>query len=662
MELLKRLDEEIVHRKPDRAPPVRVAPEVAARGLGRLIVHAVLDTVQLEHVWAVLVDARDRADAVRRQELRLVEHIAEHPGKLRARHDGKKPPEPHPGLRGQLDVLAKLGMVVDEPLHSAPEALELVHGLGLERLDREERDEADHRAHLQPARPAVGAEDVVVEAVALVPEVEGVHRVRDIDKVLEELRGDVLVGRVLLGQLERDREHVEAVHRHPRGAVGLLDLAAPRQWRRAIEEPDVVEAEEAALEDVLALGVLAVDPPGEVQQQLVEDPLEEHAVAPAADAALDPVDTQRGPRVNGWVDVPKRPLVRRHLAVRVHVPFAQEQHELGLGEVGVDERERDHVEREVPRRVPRVLPGVRHRDHVVVVEVEPLVVPPSPPLGRRRRLRGVTLEPAFDVVVGELLRPEEPRERLPHDALRVVGVVRRDHRRVELVRLGPALGENGLELRSERIPRDRRVREPEARARARAGAEREPVVRRRLRTDPPRVDRIRSPLDDVAADAVLDVRARVRASPEALGVRVVLGEEELGRAGAVEPPGAERRVIALDRHVADSRAPRPERRALGLGHVPRPGVPVPERRKQMELGRLGAAVRRGDPHEDVVGRRLRVLHRHVEVAVAVEDAGVEELVLRRPPAPPPILLDQGRVWELGLRVLVQELHVGMRRR
>src|SRR5439155_16344499 len=42
VELLQRLDEEIVHGEPDGAPPVRVATEEPARGLGRLVVDAVL--------------------------------------------------------------------------------------------------------------------------------------------------------------------------------------------------------------------------------------------------------------------------------------------------------------------------------------------------------------------------------------------------------------------------------------------------------------------------------------------------------------------------------------------------------------------------------------------------------------------------------------------
>ena len=64
-------------------------------------------------------------------------------------------------------------------------------------------------------------------------------------------------------------------------AIQLVPSAWPRiqpvrQLRVAVEDADVVEAEEAALEDVVAELVLAVDPPVEVEQQLVEDALEEH--------------------------------------------------------------------------------------------------------------------------------------------------------------------------------------------------------------------------------------------------------------------------------------------------------------------------------------------------------------------------------------------------
>ena len=104
------------------------------------------------------------------------------------------------------------------------------------------------------------------------------------------------------------------------------------------------------------------------------------------------------------------------------------------------------VEREVPRRVPRVLPLVGHRDDVVVVEVRPLVVAALESLGRRRRLGGIALEPAPDVVVVELLAPEQARERLAHDAPAVVVEGVGDDRGVERVRLAHAAREQGVEL------------------------------------------------------------------------------------------------------------------------------------------------------------------------------------------------------------------------
>src|SRR5206468_4133903 len=146
---------------------------------------------------------------------------------------------------------------------------------------------------------------------------------------------------------------------HPGGAVGLLEVAAGGQGRAAGEYADVVEAQEAALEDIAALGVLAVDPPGEVEEQLVEDALEELTVGLPVAALLDLVDPPGCPGVDGRVAVAEGPRVGRQLAVGVHVPFAQEEDELALGERRIDHGERDAVKGEVPGREPGILPLVR---------------------------------------------------------------------------------------------------------------------------------------------------------------------------------------------------------------------------------------------------------------------------------------------------------------
>ena len=177
----------------------------------------------------------------------------------------------------------------------------------------------------------------------------------------------------LLGQDERDLDHVLAVEGHPGGPVGLLQRAAGGQRRAAVEDADVVEAQEAAGEDVAAVGVLAVQPPVEVERETVERALQELAVL-APEAALPVEQEQRRPGVDGRVDVAEVPLVGRHLAVGVGVEAAQHEQQLLLGEVEVDERERRRVEGQVPGRVPRVLPLVGHRDDVAVEHVEPLGV------------------------------------------------------------------------------------------------------------------------------------------------------------------------------------------------------------------------------------------------------------------------------------------------
>jgi hypothetical protein len=64
-----------------------------------------------------------------------------------------------------------------------------------------------------------------------------------------------------------------------------------------------------------------------------------------------------------------------------------------------------------------------------------------------------------------------------------------------------------------------------------------------------------------------------------------------------------------------------------------------------------------DPHEYVFRIGFRTLYEHVEVAVLVEDAGVEELVLHVVPRAPAVCLHQIGVRIRRLRVLVEKLHV-----
>src|SRR5215471_15870428 len=197
-------------------------------------------------------------------------------------------------------------------------------------------------------------QDIVVETILFVPKRDAffseiVHGASNVDEVLEEFAGDVFVSRIVFGKFERDGEHVEAIHAHPTGAVGLLEMTACGKGSRAVKNADVVEAEETALEDVGAVRIFSIDPPGKVQQQFVKNLFEEGAIGDTADAAFDFINAPGGPSVDRRVYVSEGPLVGRKLPVGVHVPFAEEKDELLFCEIGINNRDRNAVESQVPR-------------------------------------------------------------------------------------------------------------------------------------------------------------------------------------------------------------------------------------------------------------------------------------------------------------------------
>src|SRR6478736_2848990 len=96
--------------------------------------------------------------------------------------------------------------------------------------------------------------------------------------------------------------------------------------------------------------------------------------------------------------------------------------------------------------------------------------------------------------------------------------------------------------------------------------------------------------------------------------------------------------------------------------APRPAIAKPQRRQQMQLRRFRPAIMDADLDEDVLGRFLGVFHEHVEVAILVKDAGLQEFILKFVPAAALVGADQLPVGIRGLRILVEILQVGMRRR
>src|ERR1700704_6291895 len=164
----------------------------------------------------------------------------------------------------------KFPPVVDEPQKVTAKLAEMLKIIQFQYFHGIKRDDAHQRAKAELLKAPVRiAEHVVEETVFFIPErillaAHVFHRVSDIYVVLEELQGEALIGVVLPGKFQGDVHQVEAEHAHPTRCIGLLQYCATRQFLAAVDHSYVIEAEEAALENVIAGIVNLIDPPGEV--------------------------------------------------------------------------------------------------------------------------------------------------------------------------------------------------------------------------------------------------------------------------------------------------------------------------------------------------------------------------------------------------------------
>ena len=77
---------------------------------------------------------------------------------------------------------------------------------------------------------------------------------------------------------------------------------------------------------------------------------------------------------------------------------------------------------------------------------------------------------------------------------------------------------------------------------------------------------------------------------------------------------------------------------------------------------LRSAIMNRDPHEDVFRPGFGVFDQDVEIAVIVEDAGIQQFKFRLVLAAPAIFLHQLRIGKFPLRIFVEHFQVRMRRR
>ena len=299
-------------------------------------------------------------------------------------------------------------------------------------------------------------------------------------------------------------------------------------------------------------------------------------------------------------------------------------------------------------------------------------------LGRRRRMRRVALQPVADHVMIELLGPQQPRERLAHYRTTVDRHLQRRYSGVEIGGIVNALLQHPGEGLTERFVHGSigQAQLDECRL---APFQFQYIIGGGLGANTLRVHGFPVAVYDVLADPVLRIRRGARATPQTPAVALVFGEEQVGRwrdsqiARGLENsrlPGSAARFAQIQPPLSVSRLIEFDHSRLGAfpqfrlrpAVSPRPQVPEPDRWQHTQSGRLGTAVDHPDPDQNVLWCGLGVLHRHIEVTVLAEDPSVAQFILGIVAAALSILRQQLFVGELGLRVLVQALHVGMRRR
>src|SRR3954469_21231831 len=162
------------------------------------------------------------------------------------------------------------------------------------------------------------------KAVVLIPqfvvvEADPIHGDGNVDEMLEELAGQLLIARIIHGQFQSDGQHIETEHRPPARPICLLD--GPASWERgaAVEHPDVIQSKKSAFEKILARFILAVHPPGKVHEQFVELAFQKGTILDAAVRLLQQIDLPDRLAVHRRIDIAEIPLVGGNLSVGMKI-------------------------------------------------------------------------------------------------------------------------------------------------------------------------------------------------------------------------------------------------------------------------------------------------------------------------------------------------------
>src|ERR1051326_358953 len=177
------------------------------------------------------------------------------------------------------------------------------------------------------------------------------------------------------------------------------------------------------------------------------------------------------------------------------------------------------MKRKVPRRIPRILPFIRHRNHIRVVQVFPLVIATANTLAGRFGCAWITIEPLFDDVVIELFGPEHAGEGLPHDEAFVSREVSWDYGFVKLIGFTKTIGEYLVELCEGFSVIELLISSSQADRRSCTCADGQLVIRGRFGASLFWIHCLLVAVNDVFVDRVFEVTRTIRVIEQPLSVR-----------------------------------------------------------------------------------------------------------------------------------------------
>src|SRR5262245_33803471 len=91
--------------------------------------------------------------------------------------------------------------------------------------------------------------------------------------MFKELGGCILKCNVMHSNFNCHVHQVQIVHTHPACPIGLLQLHFTVQLNAAVKYPYIIKSEKAPFKNVVAVWVFSIDPPREIDNLLLKNPL-----------------------------------------------------------------------------------------------------------------------------------------------------------------------------------------------------------------------------------------------------------------------------------------------------------------------------------------------------------------------------------------------------